>query len=73
MQGFAQRKDILPSRFGGLHKAIMDDHSLGGYGEEISHGEYTHIAHYIIHYLHIGEESGEARKWWGGHPSFYFL
>ena len=38
VQGFAQRKDILPSRFDGLHEAIMDDHSLRGDGEEISHG-----------------------------------
>ena len=51
VQGFAQRGDILPSRFDGLHKAIMDDHSLSEYGEDISCGEHTHIAHYIIHSL----------------------
>ena len=51
MQGFAQRKDIIPSRFDGLHEAIMDDHSLRGYGEEIFHGEHTHIAHSIIYFL----------------------
>ena len=38
VQGFAQRRNILPSRFDGLHKAIMADHSLRGEGEEISHG-----------------------------------
>ena len=38
VQGFYQRRIILPSRFDGLHKAIMDDHSLSGYVENISHG-----------------------------------
>ena len=38
MQGFSQRKDILPSRFYGLHEAIVDVHSLRGDGEEIFHG-----------------------------------
>ena len=51
----------------------MDDHSLSGYGEDISHGEHTHISHYIIHFLQNCEEIGAACKWWGGHPSFYFL
>ena len=69
-QGFAQRRIILPSRFDGLHEAIMDDHSLSEYGEEIYCGEHTHIAHDIIHFL---QEIRAARKWWGGNPSFYFL
>ena len=45
VQGFSQRMIIIPSRFDGLHKAIMDDHSLSEYGEEISYGEHTHISH----------------------------
>ena len=35
VQGFAQRRNIIPSRFDGLHKAIIDDHSLRGYREGI--------------------------------------
>ena len=38
VQGFAKRRNLLPSRFCGLHKAIMDDHSLIRYREKISHG-----------------------------------
>ena len=38
VQGFSQRRDILPSRFDGIHKAIMNDHSLIEYGEDISYG-----------------------------------
>ena len=37
VQGFAQRRNVLPSRFCGLHKVIMDDHSLRGYGDDISY------------------------------------
>ena len=70
VQGFAQRRIVLPSRFYGLHKAIMDDHSLRGNGEEIYYGEHVHHAYYILHFL---QEVGAARKWWGGHPSFHFL
>ena len=51
VQGFSQRRNTLPSIFYGLHKAIMDDQSLRGYGEEISCGEHTHIAHDIIQFL----------------------
>ena len=45
VKGFAQRRIIIPSRFDGLHKAIMDDHSLRGCGEDIYHGECTHNSH----------------------------
>ena len=59
VQDVAPRRGILLFGPHGLLEAIRNfgDNSLGGLGEEMYFGGPTHLAPYIIHFLHTFEES----------------
>ena len=59
VQDVASRRGILLFGPHGLLEAMSNfgDHSLGRLGEEMYFGGPTHLAPYIIHFLHTFEES----------------
>ena len=75
VQDFAPRRSIIFARPHGLLKAMrtIGDHSLEGLGEEMYFVGHTHIAPYIIHFLHTFEESGTASTWLRGHTFCHTL
>ena len=64
VQDVAPGRSILFSRPHGLLEAMSNigDHSLGVLGEEMNFGGHSHLAPYIIHFLHTYEESGTQKS-----------
>ena len=75
VQDVAPMRSILSSRLHGLLEAMssIDDHSLGGLGEEMYYREHAHFVPYIIHFLQTYEESGTTRKWLRDHTFCHCL